>query len=249
MSGSAKAIFVGINYENVRGCQNLEGLPFVYTKSMINALTVSQSIYKKEECLLFTDSDRDIPGITKGEPTREKVTQALTGMISAAKKGDTLLFYFCGHGANEKQNSRGALKTLNNQLNGPDVLYSDKLDDILQNLSPDISITFLVHACFSGAMFSYHPEKMRGVALTSVGPEIPSVVRKEPDAEDFTTYIRDKVIKELSRSKPTYEAVFEGVKTIVVKGETPSGQKFVGHAELYSAPGVDPTKVKFLQPY
>ena len=245
-----KAIFVGINYgDKVNFCEDLKGVPYIYAKSMIEALTTLQEVYKKDECLLFTDSERDVVGVKKDEPTKDKVLIALKGMISTAQKGDALLFYFCGHGANDKVRSRGAIKTLKSTLTVPDVIYSNELDELVQSLSKDISITWLIHACFSGAMFSYHPETMKGAALTSVGPDIPTVVRREPDTEDFTTYIRDKVIKKFSENKPTYTEVYDGVKKIIVKGVTPSGTPFVGHAELYCAPGVNPSKAKFLQPY
>lgn len=48
-------------------------------------------------------------------------------------------------------------------------------------------------ASMAGAMFSYNPI---GIALASVGPDIPSVMN---DSTDFTTHIRDDVIKKLSK--------------------------------------------------
>lgn len=250
----AKAIFVGINYKDVQGCQDLEGLPCVYAKSMLGALTDLQGLYDKNQCLLFTDKDPCVvPGVKVDKPTKENVTKALTDMVSNAKKGDVLLFYYCGHGANEYQSSRGALKTLSSDLRRPNVIYSDQFEAIFKNLDPGISMTFLVHACFSGAMFSYHPQQTKGVALVSVGPDVPSVVRKEPDTEDFTTCIRDKVIKKLPKGRPldpswpTYQKVQDEVKKIVVEGKTPDGKTFKGHSELYHAPGVNPAAKKFLQ--
>lgn len=70
---------------------------------------------------------------------------------------------------------------------------------IFEPLDPSINMTFIIHACFSGAMFSCcnNPRGMKGIALASVGPKIPSVVRKEADTRDFTIYILDKVIKKL----------------------------------------------------
>lgn len=249
----AKAIFIGINYyDKVQGCQNLEGVPAVYAKSMLNALTISTPIFKKEQCLFFTDRpEPGVEGVPVAQPTRGNVTGALIDMVANAKKGESLLVYFCGHGANEYQNSRGALKTLHKDLNRPDVLYSTELDDIMKALPPGVNITFLIHACFSGAMFSYAPDKMKGVGLTSVGPDIPSVVRKEPDTNDFTSYIRDKIIKKLPKAGPsdpewpTYQQVWESVSKIIVSGTTPDGKPFKGHAEIYHSPG-KPTTDKFL---
>ena len=257
----AKAIFIGINYyDKVYGCQNLEGVPAVYAKSMLNALTQLTPIFKKEQCLFFTDRpDPGVEGVKVDQPTKGNVTKALTDMVANAKKGESLLVYFCGHGANEYQNSRGALKTLHADLNRPDVLYSTRiqgatvpeLDDIMEDLPSGVHITFLIHACFSGAMFSYAPERMKGVALTSVGFDIPSVVRKEPGVDDFTLHIRDEIIKKLPKAGPsdpawpTYQQVWESVSKIIVSGTTPDGKPFTGHAEIYHAPGVFPTD-KFL---
>ena len=251
----AKAIFVGINYyEHVTGCQNLAPVPCVYAKSMLTALTDIQGVFEKRECLLFTDKDPcEVPGVTVAKPTKENVTKALRDMVSAAKKGDVLLFYYCGHGANEKQNSRGALKTLRSDLSHPSVIYSDELESIFKSLDPSVSMTFLIHACFGGAMFSYHPQQMKGIALVSVGPDIPSVVSTEPDTTNFTICIRDNVIKKLPKGKPsdkswpTCQEVEDEVKTIIVEGKTPDEKSFKGHAELYHAPEVNPAKRKFLQ--
>ena len=249
-----KAIFVGINYgSKVNFCKDLKGIPYVHAKSMIEALTTSQDIYKKDECLLFTDSEKkDIHGFKKDKPTKDKVMSALKGMVSTAEKEDALLFYYCGHGANDPNNFRGCITTLKSTLTEPDTIYSNELDELVQNLSKDISVTWLIHACFSGAMFSYRPEKMKGVALTSVGPDIPSVVKRGPGglfSEDFTTYILNRVIKKFSEEKPTYTEVYDGVKKIIVKGVAPDKKPFKGHAELYCAPGVNPSQAKFLQPY
>lgn len=251
----AKAVFVGINYyDKVYRCQNLEGLPCVYAKSMLIALTDLTSNFEKSQCLFFTDRPNfEIEGVKVNTPTKDNVTKALKDMVSSAQDGDTLLFYFCGHGANEYQTNRGALKTLNSELDQPQVTYSDELEDIFKHLPKNVSMNFLIHACFSGAMFSYNPSGVKGVALCSVGPDIPSVVRKEPDTEDFTTVIRDKVIKKLPADGPkdskwpTYQSVFEEVKKVVVKGKKRDGVEFEGHAEIYHSPEVNPVVAKFLK--
>ena len=175
-------------------------------------------------------------------------------MVLNAKKGDVLLFYFCGHGANVSD-EHGALKTLNSDLSGHDVIYSNEFEKIFESLDPSINMTFIIHACFSGAMFSYNPKGMKGIALALVGPKIPSVVRKEADTCDFAVLVRDKVIKKLpidsptDDSWPTYQQVYDDVKKIIVHGEMPDSNKtpFEGHAEVYHASHIDPTKMKFLQ--
>ena len=253
----AKAIFIGINYEKVTGCKNLQKIPSVYAKSMMSTLTMpSVGLYRDSECRFFTDRKAsEIPGLKVGiqQPSRMNVTKALTDMVSNAEKGDKLLFYFCGHGANEYQTKRGALKTLNSALSAPDSLYSDELATIFKPLDPSISMTFLIHACYSGAMFSYNPNDTKGIALVSCGPDIPSAVTKEADAVDFTTRIRDSIIKKLPKgnpshaSWPSYQGVSDDVKKITVEGTTPDGKPFKGHAEMYRAPKENPATRKFLQ--
>ena len=258
MAATVRAVFVGINYTNVQECQDLQGIPSVYAKSMMKTLIMPNiALYQSNECLFFSDKDDiELPaGVTCGKPTRKNVLKALTEMALNARKGDILLFYFCGHGANDIHNHRGALKTLDDDLSRRDVIYSDKLEECFESLDPSVSVTFIIHACFSGAMFSYNPKGMRGIALASVGPTIPSIVRKEPDTTDFTTYIRDNVIKKLpignrtDDSWPTYQQVYDGAKKIIVQGEMPDSKKtpFKGHAEMYHTSRMDPTKVKFLQ--
>jgi uncharacterized caspase-like protein len=104
--------------------------------------------------------------VSYGKPTKENVLKALTEMAfnAIARKGDVLLFYYCGHGANIPSEC-GALKTLNSDLSGRDVIYSNELEKPFESLNP--SMTFIIHACFSGAMFSYNP---KGIKVASVGP-------------------------------------------------------------------------------
>ena len=252
---TTKAIFVGINYGTaVFGCEDLQGLPYVYAKSMFGALTELKEIYKKEECRFFSDKTTQagpLKGVDIKEPTKEGVEAALKDMVKNAKKGDVLLFYFCGHGANEAQRSRGALKTLRKDLKHPDVLYSDQLEKIFKGLKSGVHITFLIHACFAGAMFHYHKEKMKGIALTSVAHDIPSVVRKTGGEEDFTTFIRDDIIKELDKDPtkwPVYQTVYDRLKEkFLVKGTTPDGKSFEGRASMYHPKNVEPASHKFLQ--
>ena len=255
MAATVRAVFVGINYTNVQECQDLQGIPSFYAKTMMTTLTMQRiALYQTNECLFFSDKgDIELPtGVTCGEPTKKNVLKALTEMALNARKGDVLLFYFCGHGANIN-NEGGALKTLNDDLSARDVIYNNELEKCFESLDPSINMTFIIHACFSGAMFSYNP---KGIALASVGPTIPSIVRKEVDTMDFTIYIRDKVIKKLpidnpmtDDSWPTYQQVYDGVKQIIVQGEMPDSRKtpFKGHAEMYHASRMDPTKTKFLQ--
>ena len=253
----AKAIFIGINYHNhIVGCQYLKIIPSTYAKWMLEAFTDTAEFFKYGQCLYFTDKPYDDLGLVRekvkvDQPTKGNITAALTSMVANAKKGESLVVCFCGHGGNEYQNSRGYLKTLHKDLDRPDVLYSTELDAIMKNLPSGVNITFLIHACFSGAMFSYTPAKTKGVALTSVGPDIPSVVEKTADAVDFTVRIRDAIIKQLPKAGPsdaawpTYEEVWKDVSKILVSGETPDGKSYTGHAEIYHAPG-KPTTDKFL---
>ena len=257
----AKAIFIGINYyDKVAGCQNLKLIPSIYAKWMLEAFTDLTEFFKYEQCLYFTDKPYDDLGAVRAkakkvdQPTKGNITAALTSMVANAKKGESLVVYFCGHGGNEYQNSRGALKTLHKDLDRPDVLYSTELDAIMKNLPSGVNITFLIHACFSGAMFSYAPAKTKGIALTSVGPDVPTAVEKSADAVDFTVHIRDEIIKKLPKAGPsdaawpTYEQVWKSVSKITVSGQTPDGKSFTGHAEIYHAPSESgkPTTDKFL---
>jgi len=257
LQARVKAIFVGINYESVQGCQNLRGIPYVYAKSMLWVLTgrLKKTIpdLGEENCRFFTDKS-DVKGlqVETSTPTKENVLHAFKEMVSSARAGDVLLFYFCGHGANEYQSSRGAIKTLTTDLARPNVIYSTELNDIAQGLPANVNLTFLIHACYSGSMFSY-AHQVRGIALTSVGPDVPAVVSKEPDRKDFTTIIRDDIIKQLPAAPidpdwKTYQQVLDEVAREKVSGRTPSGESFEGHAEMYWDRAINPSVLKFLRP-
>jgi len=190
-----KAVLVGINYgDRVFGCQDLEESPHRCVEKMALALTSnsgSWKTYKKEECLMLMDSDKGIEGINKDEPTKTRVTKSLVDLVTAAKEGDSLLFYFCGLARNikEKGKSCGILLTLNDALNAPDAIYGTELDNIFKNLPSDASISILVHVCGKETEFTYRPESVRGAVLVSIGPLCPLMVTKGHKIADFSTAI------------------------------------------------------------
>ena len=255
----AKAVFIGINYYDISGTANLKNQPWKHAKSMLLALTTRDPApFTAGQCLFFTDkpdaafTEDHVKNMTVEKPTKGKVTRALTEMVAKAKDGESLLVYFCGHGGNEEGNSRGYLKTLNSDLKTPDVFYSTELNAIMKKLSSGVNITFVIHCCYSGAMFSYGTE-MRGVALTSVGHKIPSAVTTEGDVgDDDFSHRLVKEIRDLPRDKgkgdpawPTYEKMREKVKDIIVTGTMSDGTPFRGNAKIYHAPGKKVTD-KFL---
>ncbi len=89
-----KALFVGVTYRamQIRGVASLGDIPYLYAKNFRDIL-VRKDCFIQKQCELITDSNRDFKA-----PTKQNVTKALTGMITNAKEGDSLLFYFCGRG-------------------------------------------------------------------------------------------------------------------------------------------------------
>lgn len=83
-----RALLIGINYngtaEQLRGCIN--------DVNNINNILVSNCGYKSEDIRILTDESQI-------KPTRQNIESNIRWLVSNLMKGDTLVFYFSGHGS------------------------------------------------------------------------------------------------------------------------------------------------------
>ncbi|WP_322325252.1 caspase family protein [Cypionkella sp.] len=149
-----------------------------------------------QEITVLTSAPTDLPaGVTTAAPTKAEILKALAGMAQRAQPGDTLVFYFSGHGAQAPDTSgdegggydemllpadatgwKGAVGAVENAL----------LDDELQAwaqplLSRGVKLVGLIDACHSDTGFRNLPNSA-GVArgLSPQDLDIPDSTASAP---------------------------------------------------------------------
>lgn len=89
-----RALLVGINYKNsdsqLNGCIN--------DVKNIQSILINNSDYKTEDVRILTEEHAV-------KPTRSNIEANINWLVSNCKAGDTLVFYYSGHGSSIKDNS------------------------------------------------------------------------------------------------------------------------------------------------
>jgi hypothetical protein len=124
---------------------------------------------------------------------------AIKALITGAKKGDTLLLHYSGHGANVPDNNGDEADRRDEILCPTDLDWKDPLrDDWLRvafnGLKPGVSLTVIMDCCHSGS-------NTRAI----LPPDAPSIPRYLPNpwdimAEESGRKLRGKVVGELRSS-------------------------------------------------
>ncbi len=226
---SLKALFVGISYKDF-GHLDLGKIPYKNSKYL--QFLFSRIKFKDTECLILTDDINAVANCSLALASKKNTTAALKAMVAKAKvDGDSLLFYFCGHGApadsdfKEVNGSYGKLNTLNDDCSGKDGFRDNELREILKSLPEKVNMTILIHSCFGGLMFvkpNQEPSDYSGncIAISSVGPKSPAVLSDIEDLElkdrhDFSGFLCNRLFtcSQSSQDKlPTYNQLFEDLE-------------------------------------
>ena len=166
-SNKKKAVFVGINYfkTDSRYIQPLDKLPYIYAKKLMENLLFKEA-FTAEECVLLTDHPCGTSKAEIRKAGKKDVIIALTEIMdNADKSGDSILFYYCGHGAvyrkadtkefYENDGHWGLLKTLNDKGDAVDPFYDSEFRDLISPMlkNSKVNFTIFIHACHGGVMF------------------------------------------------------------------------------------------------
>ena len=270
-----KAVFVGTNYVKTdsRYIQPLDKLPYIYAKKLMENLIFKEA-FTAEQCVLLTDH----PGATSKSEIRTAGKNVIIAalkeiMENADKSGDSILFYFCGHGAvyrtadtkefYKNDGHWGLLKTLNDKGDAVDPLYDSEFRSLINPMlkNPKVNFTIFIHACHGGVMFvpPLKPPteyKGPGIAMSAVGPEVPSAIENPKnvsfsDRRDFTVFLIEQVVRPLSDKSegkndwPTYSEIYKILKEGGEKNPTKDGTILI--PQIYCNPAVDPAKLQLLQ--
>ncbi|KAL6206739.1 hypothetical protein ACLB2K_023986 [Fragaria x ananassa] len=145
-----RAVICGINYKGVGKNTELDGC----TNDAISmqALLVSEFKFPASSIRMLTEM--------KGHqaPTKTNITLALRWLVQDCQAGDSLVFYFSGHG-DQKPNNTGdeedeldeTLLPLDYETKG--VIVDDEINDIIvRPISAGVKLHAIVDACHSGTV-------------------------------------------------------------------------------------------------
>lgn len=148
IDGKRKALFIGINYigqrGELRGCVN----------DVVNIKEFLEERYELEEKMILTDDPRTEPE-TDFAPTRENIIAAFRWLVTGAKRGDSLLLHYSGHGGRVK-NTDGTEKSGYDQTVVPvdhgtaGQIIDDEVHDVLcRDLPEGVRLTAVFDCCHS----------------------------------------------------------------------------------------------------
>ncbi|KAJ9051432.1 Ca(2+)-dependent cysteine protease [Entomophthora muscae] len=148
LSGNKKALLIGINYfdynNTLDSCVN-------DAKNMKRALIEHYS-FKENQILLLTDEE------SSESPTRERILGALEWLLDGAQRNDSLVFYFSGHGLQERDPTGIERDGLNEVICPVDyktagTIVDNVLHDLVVNRLPEACrLTVIIDCYHSGAM-------------------------------------------------------------------------------------------------
>ncbi|KIW87195.1 uncharacterized protein Z519_12097 [Cladophialophora bantiana CBS 173.52] len=133
--GEKKAVLVGINYFNKRG--QLRGC-VDDVKNMAAYLNLCFGYDKKDMVILTDDQRREI-----SKPTKINILRAITWLVKDAKPGDSLIFYYSGHGRCSALDENEDICPLD--FNTAGFITSDECQQIMTRaLSPGVSLSIIL---------------------------------------------------------------------------------------------------------
>jgi hypothetical protein len=135
------ALLIGINYighENqLNGCIN--------DANSINSLLLS---FNFQNIQILTDN-------TSIKPTRDNIISNFTNLLSNAKSGDVIFFFYSGHGSYIKDKNNNEV-TGNDQVIVPcdfNCILDDEFKNIInKNLKNEVTLISIFDCCFSGSV-------------------------------------------------------------------------------------------------
>ncbi len=149
MPGQMRGVFVGVNHYDDDGISDLR-------MAVKDVSAVSQLVSPLYRSIALLTDDTDV------KPTREKILAQITATAKASDDGDLILFYFSGHGIEEKGEGyllpRNAEQSILRDTAIPIARVCEILND-KKNCKARAKVLVL-DACHSGAQFGKSTETM-----------------------------------------------------------------------------------------
>jgi metacaspase-1 len=163
-AGQKRALLVGINAyprQPLRGC--------------INDVADAAEFLRTERGF----SPSHIRHLCDGQATREAILRELKDLAAVSKRGDVMVFYFCGHGAQLSTDDPTEADHLDEVLCPVDfdwtadtALVDNQLEEIFDSLAEGVDATWIFDACHTGDIDEQLDHRIATCrAMTPPGPE------------------------------------------------------------------------------
>ncbi|XP_047333691.1 metacaspase-1-like isoform X2 [Impatiens glandulifera] len=143
-----KALLIGVSYQDQK--YQLNGT-INDTKNMWNLLTYQLRFPKDAICVL-TDDNLSL------SPTKENMQRALKWLVQDCQFGDSLVFYFSGHGLRQHDFNNDEIDGYDETLCPVDfktagMIFDNDINDVIvKPLKPGVKLHAIVDACHSGTI-------------------------------------------------------------------------------------------------
>lgn len=160
---------------------------------------------------LLTEFGFDTRVLLDGQGTRENIKAALRDLVSSLAPGDYGVFTYSGHGTYNRDTSEDEPDSYDEALYVYDgILLDDELREILDDLQPQASLTFISDSCFSGTVTRVmdaksHYAKPRFMPVLGYSPLIPVKGRFLAEVE-----MLELLLSGCSDSEYSYDAYING---------------------------------------
>jgi len=142
-----KALLIGINYINTEDA--LDGC--INDINNINSFLQDYCDYKNENIHILTEKSDTLP-------TKSNIIQNINWLITNNLKGDTLIFYYSGHGSNRKDKNKDESDKKDEEIIPLDYDTSGEIDDdwlyknFASKIPENINLWCFFDCCNSGTM-------------------------------------------------------------------------------------------------
>jgi len=234
-----KALLVAIDYTGMPGL-DIGNSATSAMASMQSKIINGGYITTTKDIVILTDLE------DKKNVSTVKVKTALQELVSGAKAGDVLYFYFFGHGASITTPSgrrSECIRLLNEDGTATANFYDFDLAAIIDSLPPKTNLTMVFNSCHSGGMTDYVPyPPKRGITLASVPWNLTSFFSL--GFSQYLSYRLGKYIREKNRI-PSYKSLIDEITQHMIKDGITSAQlpQLMCDAQLYNV-----NTLGFLQP-
>ena len=190
------------------------------------AISTFSSENRKDQQLYYTLAERGVPKenmalLLDDEATLEGIRNALREVSSKAKDGDTLIFYYAGHGTSVDGNATLYNYDVDPAKKADTSLTSTEIASILKNKFRGKRVLMFADCCFSGALAGAAEE------LSNQGIEAATITSANASITSTSNWTFTHMLVEILRGNPDSDLNNDGVITLAEAAqETSDAMKY-----------------------
>lgn len=152
---SKRALIVGCNYPGTKSALN----GCINDAHSIRDVLINCKGFPAENVRVMTDAPDCEP-----KPTGENIRKALAEMVGGAKKGDSLVFHYSGHGTQVPSGDKDEHDKKDEAICPTDLnlIIDDDLCQILSKLADGVDFLMISDCCHSGSLLDHNVVQITG---------------------------------------------------------------------------------------